>query len=204
MDKLGERLPVLGIHGASGSGKDAVATIFVEDFGFHRVAFADFMKEVLLVINPRVLIPYKGTMPLSEALAEYGEPHLKRLSVDYRQLMVRFANDAVKDKMGLNTYWVERLITSIISADQWIDPPKGIVIPDVRSVVEANAVVNLLGGQIIQVNRDGCEYLEGDWEDGIEDYLTLEFTNPGTNYDDLANVVDQVVYALYDRNEDED
>jgi dephospho-CoA kinase len=45
---------IIGLSGYSRSGKDEVAKILVEDYGFTRIAFADKIRELLYEMNPIV------------------------------------------------------------------------------------------------------------------------------------------------------
>ena len=43
---------IIGLSGYAGSGKDTVASVLIEQHGFTRLAFADPIREFLLLINP--------------------------------------------------------------------------------------------------------------------------------------------------------
>ena len=45
---------VIGLTGYAGSGKDTLANILVEEYGFTRIAFADKTKEFLYDLNPGI------------------------------------------------------------------------------------------------------------------------------------------------------
>ena len=59
---------IIGLTGYARSGKDTVASILVEDYGFTRVAFADPIRDLLLKINPILENGYR----LGEHVKEFG------------------------------------------------------------------------------------------------------------------------------------
>lgn len=198
---LGEAMPIIGLHGPRGSGKDTIGEILVEDYGFHRVAFADFGKELLLEINPYVALPSqfagrKRYYPMDEALARYGERWLKDNSYNYADLLISFMENVVRGRMGLEDYWIDRVLHMVSRADEWVEAPEGIVITDVRKESEAQAIVDILGGKVVEIMRDGYEPKRMDLEGDVDQYLSMRIRNPGETIESLEAAVFQMLYAL--------
>ena len=72
---------IIGLTGYARSGKDSVAKVLVDHYGFIRLAFADPIRDLLLEVNP---ILDKGNR-LSSLVDEYGwdiakaQPEVRRL-----------------------------------------------------------------------------------------------------------------------------
>ena len=55
---------IIGISGYARSGKDSVANILVQDFGFERRAFADKLREALYALNPIIAYDWDLARPI--------------------------------------------------------------------------------------------------------------------------------------------
>ena len=47
---------IIGLSGYAQSGKDTVAKVLIEEYGFTRIAFADKIREFLYDLNPQVKV----------------------------------------------------------------------------------------------------------------------------------------------------
>jgi hypothetical protein len=125
---------LVGVSGYAGSGKDTVGRILSDEYGFTRVAFADKLKELALVLNPRV----------AEAVAELdGWTEAKKLAYvrEYLQLLGSSARDIL-----FSSVWIEAAMRDLdIDANHY-------VFTDVRFHNEADAIRER-GGLVIRVTR---------------------------------------------------
>ena len=121
-----KRVPVIGLSGFAGAGKDEVGRVLVEDFGFTRVAFADTLKEVATAIG------WDGQKD------EVGRKLLQDLGVAVRDHLHADAwVQAVEDK-------IEALQTPVVITDvrfpnevMMVKRRKGVVVRDTRPGVGA-------------------------------------------------------------------
>jgi cytidylate kinase len=133
---------IIGLTGYAQSGKDTVASILVEKYGFKRVAFADKIRDFLYGINPMVACSPTGYLQDLVNLVGWDkakqEPQVRRLlqdlGVSARELL---AEDI----------WVSSALKNVAAEDR-------IVVTDVRFENEA-AQVKLLNGQLWRVKRLG-------------------------------------------------
>jgi cytidylate kinase len=133
---------IIGLTGYAQSGKDTVASILVEKYGFKRVAFADKIRDFLYGINPMVACSPTGYLQDLVNLVGWDkakqEPQVRRLlqdlGVSARELL---AEDV----------WVSSALKNVAAEDR-------IVVTDVRFENEA-AQVKLLNGQLWRVKRLG-------------------------------------------------
>lgn len=133
---------LIGLTGFAGSGKDTVADILVDKYGYVKVAFADPLREMLLILNPHIGTP----KTLSELVGKHGWRWVKNRFPEVRRLMQVFGTDIVRDKIDSN-FWVRALAERIENLER-------VVISDVRFPDEANLVTSR-GGVIWRVERSG-------------------------------------------------
>jgi len=134
---------IIGLTGYARSGKDSVAKVLVDHYGFIRLAFADPIRELLLEINP---ILDKGNR-LSSLVNEYGwdiakgQPEVRRL--------LQTLGVGARKVFGEN-HW-------IVEAFKNIDPTKNYVVTDVRFSNEADWIKDIYNGQIWRIKRPGVD-----------------------------------------------
>jgi len=133
-------MKIIGLSGYARSGKDTVASILVDEYGFHRVAFADKIREFLLEINP-ILSDGKR---LNETVLEIGWENAKAQS-EVRRLLQDTGIGARK-LFGEN-FWITQSLREWAQSDR-------IVITDVRFKNEASTITTN-HGLIWRVERDG-------------------------------------------------
>ena len=155
---------LIGIAGAAGAGKDAVADFLVQDHGFVRVALADplkrFAADVWGFTGAQLWGPSerRGEPPpglagptAREALQTLGTEYGRRLDPDvwvrYLLRVVRALQSPTRKVTyrcykGLARHWRRMLAVAVVA-------------PDVRFVNEAYAI-RAAGGRIWQVVRPAC------------------------------------------------
>lgn len=103
---------VIGLTGYAGAGKDTVGAHLVNKHGFHRVAFADAVKEMALVIDPLIFAGLGFGW-------RWRDGFLVRLSVIVKKL----GWDKAKKIAGVRKF-LQRLgtqaVRNIIGEDAWI------------------------------------------------------------------------------------
>jgi len=141
---------IIGISGYARSGKDSVANILVQDFGFERRAFADKLREALYALNPIIAYDWDLARPiyLGEVISMYGWDGIKssRYADEVRRLLQRMGTEVGRETLGQNI-WVNATFDSL-------EPGKNYVFTDCRFINEATAVRNdYEGGQVWRVSR---------------------------------------------------
>jgi len=143
---------LLAFSGLKGSGKDTAAKVLIEEYGFTRIAFADALREALLVLDP--WIPDAsygyGTLPLSELIDDAGWDWAKNNIPEVRRIMQVFGTEVGRMMFGDNV-WVDNLQKRFPDI---ADPESRYVITDCRFDNEVDFVRNN-GGQVIWIDRPG-------------------------------------------------
>jgi len=134
---------IISLSGFAQSGKDTAAGFLVED-GWHRIAFADKLKDVAYDLNPWVKTNGALMIRLAELVDKAGWDAAKAHD-DVRELLQRLGVAGREH----------------ISADMWIaaafaDMPadRHVVITDARFPNELEAV-RRMGGMLVRVEREG-------------------------------------------------
>lgn len=147
---------ILGLSGYARTGKDEVAKVLTEEFGFTRLAFADKLRQSVYVLNPSIVWDYKyglayhakSITTLQEAIDKHGWDGVKSTGWGkaVRELLQRMGTEVGRNTLGQNI-WVESTFSSLnVSRDY--------VITDCRFQNEAKAITNL-GGLVVRVTRPG-------------------------------------------------
>lgn len=167
---------VLGLIGVKGAGKDTAATIFIEKFGFQRVAFADALyREVAEAFG--VTVEFLGNRDTKEvpqdelkllnctnsgfvttALEIAEEEGLEldvRTPLSPRWVLQLWGTEFRRIREGHDSYWLDR-VNDIIRAN----PTINFVVTDVRFINEATYICNILGGKLIRIRRPVLEARE--------------------------------------------
>ena len=133
---------IIGLIGYAQSGKDTVASILVEKYGYRRIAFADKIKDFLYGINPMVACSPTGYLQDLVKLVGWNEakkePQVRKLLQDL--------GISARELLDENIW--------IISALGKINSGERAVITDVRFENEAKKIKDL-GGQLWRVKRVG-------------------------------------------------
>ena len=140
---------IIGLSGKTGAGKDTVAQILVEEFGYKRVAFADKIKECLLALDPAIWTNPNGlTERLSGMIKMMGWEQAKQ-HPEVRRLLQRMGTEVGREILGGRT-WINQVFYEIN-----VDPFRNWVVTDVRFVNEA-AITNssIKDRQLWRIERD--------------------------------------------------
>jgi len=132
----------IGLIGYSQSGKDTIASILVEKYGYTRIAFADKIREFLYDLNPMVACSPTGYLQDLVNLVGWEdakkEPQVRRLLQDLGVSARKIVDENI---------WVTLALGNI-------DVNQRVVITDVRFENEA-VMIKLMGGQLWRVKRIG-------------------------------------------------
>lgn len=181
-------LPDLGLIGPAQSGKDSVARVLVEDYGYTRVAFADALREVALAANPVIHIDRTGPYRLSETVDEFGweaakaRPEVRRLLQDLGVAVRQYVDPQA---------WVR---AGMAKAEVAHAGGRPCVFTDLRFLNEAHAIRVGLGGFLVRVRRPRSEALSGALASHVSETELAGYpaqytiTNDGS-LDDLARAV---------------
>ena len=159
---------IIGLTGYAQSGKDTLASILVERYGYRRVAFADTIRSFIYEVNPMVACSPTGYLKDLVNLVGWDkakqEPQVRRILQD--------VGVAARNLFG-EDFWVNQALKSY-------DGSK-VVITDVRFINEADAIKSL-GGQIWRVKRLGVSAVNSHVsEHEMDDYRVDQiFVNNGT------------------------
>jgi len=135
---------IIGLTGYAQSGKDTVANILVENYGYQRIAFADPIRDLLYETNPMLKEGYR----VQGLVDVYG---WDRVKVDYpeaRDLLQRLGVGARKTFGDM--FWVNQALKGVY-------PEGDFVITDVRFPNEAKAIRLHEGSQIWRIKRTGFD-----------------------------------------------
>ncbi len=164
---------LIGLTGKARSGKDTVGLHLTMLHGFHRMAFADPLKEAMA-----------ATFGIG-----VGEFHCDDIKDAVhpvwgltRRGMLQQGADALRGKFGQDLF-VRRWLNSYLPlADQ-----ENVVVTDVRNDMEAEAIINL-GGRIVRIERDSAGLAGAEaahhTEGGVSKHLIhISVQNNGSKHD---------------------
>jgi hypothetical protein len=142
---------LIAFSGFKTSGKDTAARVLLDEYGFIKIAFADALREALLVLNP--IVTYQdGTIitNLSTVIKGSGWDWAKSNIPEVRRLMQVFGTEVGRTYFGDNV-WVDTLANKFPDI---FDDETRYVITDCRFENECEFVRNG-GGQIVWIDRPG-------------------------------------------------
>lgn len=187
---------ILGLSGYARTGKDSVADVLTNEFGFTRLAFADKLRESLYALNPTITWDYayglkygaKSVNTVKAAVDELGWDGIKKTGWGKaaRELLQRFGTEVGRDILGGNI-WVDAAFKSI-------EEGKKYVFTDCRFSNEATAIQSQLTGQVWRINRPGVGPINDHVSEiGLDDY---NFDKIIDNDGDLTDLATSVRLAL--------
>lgn len=150
---------IIALHGAQGAGKDTVADILVDRYGFTKLAFADRLREICLAANPIVTFEAdKGTLHqiaagerptlrpvrLAEIVSRHGWTEAKRCYPEVRRFQTAQANEVFQDFVG-REFFAEFVVDVITNH------PGYWVVPDLRFAHEYDVMVDAFGADSLDV-----------------------------------------------------
>ena len=168
---------IIGLTGYAQSGKDTVANILVENYGYQRVAFADPIRDLLYATNPMLKEGYR----VQGLVDVYG---WDRVKVDYpeaRRLLQDLGVGA--RKVFGEHFWVQQALKKVHFEGNY-------VITDVRYPNEASAIRKYDNAQIWRIKRSGINPVNTHVSETAMDGEKVEqiFINNGT-VDDLKVLI---------------
>jgi len=170
---------IIGLTGYAQSGKDTVANILVERYGFTRIAFADKIREYLYETNPMYDSIVGEPLFVKAKVDRDGweeakkSPHIRRL--------LQTSGVAARKLFG-DDFWVKQALKDIEFGGDY-------VIADVRFENEADAIKST-GGQIWRVKRLGVDPVNGHIsETQMDGYPVDQIFVNNTTVDDLEVLI---------------
>jgi len=146
---------IIGLCGMQSSGKDTVANILINKYGFIKISFAGILKDVVSIMFDweRDLLEglTKESRVWRETKDEWWSEKLHK-DVTPRKMLQEIGTDIFRNNFNSNiwVYCVENRLRKYSNGNN-------IVITDCRFINEINMIKNL-GGNIIQVNRNLPEW----------------------------------------------
>jgi hypothetical protein len=180
---------IIGLTGYAQSGKDTVANVFVEQYGFTRVAFADKIREFLYEFNPVVVQPdLLGSMYLRESIDLVGWDKAKQ-DPEVRRMLQDLGVSA--RKVFSEDFWIKQAIGAY-------QPSDNVIVTDVRFTNEADYLKSFPGAQIWRIKRLGIEAVNAhESESQMDDYKVDQiFINNGSIEDLTALIKARMVGLL--------
>jgi len=177
---------IIGLTGYAQSGKDTVAKILVDNYGYIRVAFADRIRDFLFEANPMFdSVAGEPRFVQDYVIANGWETAKKNPQI---RRLLQNVGVAARNIFG-EQFWVDQ-------AMRQLDPENNYVITDVRFVNEADTLrqmgewVEGTEVQLWRIKRNGVEAINGHVsEHEMDDYKVDQiFANNGT-LEDLEAMV---------------
>ncbi len=196
-------MTLIAICGFQGAGKDTLANILIEKYGFTKLSFAGAVKDVASSIFGWDREMLEGTTPESrkqrEIVDEWWSKRLNIPNLTPRWVLQNFGTDLFRNHFH-QEIWVA-------CVEKKISSYKNVVITDCRFPNEVSAVQNL-GGKIIHIYRKKLPDWFNDYKNGIIDppkdlhpsewswiksTFDLEINNNLDNIEDLNNHIDIIL-----------
>lgn len=139
---------IIGLSGYAQSGKDTVANILVEKYGYRRVAFADPIRKLLYNMDPLISVGYSNSVinyRLQDLVDAYGWDKAKVEYPEVRRLLQELGVGA--RKLFGDTFWINEALSDVAPQDK-------VVVSDVRFENEAQWIQEFKG-QIWRIKRMG-------------------------------------------------
>ena len=174
---------IIGLSGYAQSGKDTVAQILVDNYGYTRVAFADKIRELLYEMDPPLPIGYgleAHVVGLQNYVEIYGwETGKQNLTV--RSMLQNIGLGA--RKVFGEDFWVKQALSSC-------KPWEKIVVTDVRFKNEADYLKGFPNAQLWRIKRNGVQAVNAHVSETEMDGYPVDqiFTNNET-IEDLTALV---------------
>ena len=144
---------IIGLTGYAQSGKDTVAKVLTDNFGFERVAFADPIRKLLYEMNPTVK---DGGYRLQGVIDSYGWDVAKTAFPEVRRLLQDLGVGA--RKVFGEDFWVNQALGP---QQPWEDDLRNVVVTDVRFINEADYLKAFPESQLWRIKRIGVGAVNG-------------------------------------------
>lgn len=165
---------IIGLSGYAQSGKDTVANILVEKYGYKRIAFADPIRDLLYEMDPPVPVgagDEKHTVGLQNYVDVYGWDDAKQNPI-VRSMLQNLGVGA--RKVFGDKFWIYEALSDVAPQDK-------VVVSDVRFVNEASWI-QTFSGQIWRIKRVGTDAVNNHVSESEMDGYPVDqiFVNNGT------------------------
>lgn len=127
---------IIALSGYGRSGKDTVADILVEEYGFYKYAWADMLRIAAQELNPIVAFVDNQPFRYNDAIDECGYNEAKVKYPEIRTLLQRLGTEVGRGLIG-DTVWVDATLKRI---RQERYPNENIVLADTRFLNEADTI----------------------------------------------------------------
>lgn len=182
-------LKLIGLYGPSRAGKDSVAAVLRDDFGFTQKSMADGIREILLGLDPLIQKNDGDICHMKTLLweCENDWDKVKAVSFDSVDYMIRLGQTC-RDTLG-ETVWLDRVLPDG-------EIKESICISDVRQPNEYTAIKRR-GGVVWKITRPGTEKRG---MDGLLDHLEFDahIINRGS-LSDLRGIVQATITADFEK-----
>jgi hypothetical protein len=179
---------IIGLCGEQGSGKSTVGTILVDKYGFHKIAFADALKDVVSIMFEWRRDLLEGDTPEGREWRETSDEWWScRLGMELtpRKALQMIGTNAMRD--GFHTdIWL-----SIV--ERQLSVHKNVVITDVRFSNEMKMIRNN-GGHIVRIEREHSTISEHKSE---FEWRQMGVTYTMTNNRAIENLYEEVGHLLF-------
>lgn len=167
---------VIGLIGVKGAGKDTAAVVFIKQFGFQRVAFADALYQeaadafgvTVEFLNNRdtkespldslKLLNCSSSGFVATALDVARDQGLEidvRTPLSPRWVLQLWGTEFRRIREGHDSYWLDR-VDEVIAAN----PATNFVVTDVRFINEAKYISSKAAGRLVRIRRPVLEARE--------------------------------------------
>jgi hypothetical protein len=144
---------IIGLSGYARVGKDTAGSILVNEFGFERIAFADKMKRLALMINPAV------AEAVDHAGGSWDRAKEQPFVREYLQSLGTGARVALFDDV-----WIQAALADVQAGRNY-------VVTDVRFTNEAEAIKRFDRSAVVRIVRPGVGAVNGHVsEHQLDDY----------------------------------
>ena len=177
---------IVGLNGFKGSGKDTVADILCEKYGFQKKGFATKLKQSvgeLFQISQNEIENWKNDPSCMVVISDIA----RSKTMSFRTFLQRYGTESHRAVFGDN-FWVDNAFADL-------DLTQNLVFPDCRFINEINKIKEY-SGVIVQIERPSVE------SDGHaseirppEHLIDIFLKNDGT-LEDLKDAVDSLVDEL--------
>lgn len=141
---------IVALSGKMRSGKDTIANVLCESFGYTKIAFANKLRQAVYALDPVISGPEDEYCYLSE-LDHRSYEYIKENYPEFRRLLQAMGTEVGRNLFGEN-FWVDQLVRTVKE-----NPETRYVITDCRFPNEAIAAQDALQGVVIRVVREGNE-----------------------------------------------
>lgn len=192
---------IIALSGYATCGKDTVADILVEDYGYTKYAWADTLRMAAAALNPVVGHRYASgsywtdfhLVRYTDAIEEYGYNEAKAKFPELRTVLQRLGTEVGREILGENV-WVDATIQRIASERSLADK---IVIPDTRFPNEASAIHARSESQnfVVRVIRPGVgPVTDHISETGLDDWDFDFYIHNDGSLNDLRDRVEELYF----------